>query len=490
MAGKDITINMKNHNNIFMHIMLVALVLLMSSSVKANVLKDMQHFFNKFGSVGNTSSGSAFQDQSAGYMTGGSLFVRNPVRSQRVVSMTMPGYRAGCGGIDIWSGGFSYINGEGLNNMMQAILSNAPSYAVMLAIETYAPQIHSIVNELNKLAADFNRLNINSCETAALALGGLWPKSDTGSQAVCQMISAQDGSVADRVKARHECGVGNNRDSYLSRANRDMLVGEFNLAWKLLEKMEFLFESSGTNLDLLTPGEMSSQEEKLLKEIFMTLSGTIINKKMGRDGGYTQVTLASKANQEAFIKALMQGGSIQVYECDESQKCLNPRLVRKDLPSDEALQIKIERILESIVTKIRNDQGDLEISKGEISLINSSHLPVYKILNVTTAYQKGRAPINISQYGELIAFDVTYKYINDVLDAFQDASHHLKALQFTDEHVAPFMEGIRQSKIQLSLHRDSAFAKMDLLLGFIQKTQLIEKQIHTMMGSLSNEYGF
>ena len=473
----------------FMAPVAVVLGLTLSSPSQAGVMKDMQHFFNKFGAATNSSTGSAFQDQSAGYMTGGSLFVRNPVRSQRVVSMSMPGYRAGCGGINLWSGGFSYINGEGLNNMMQAILSNAPSYAVMLAIETYAPQIHSIVNELNKLAADFNRLNINSCETAALALGGMWPKSDTGSQAVCQMLAAQDGSVADRVKARHDCGAGNNRDSILTKANRDMLVGEFNLAWKLLEKMEFLFEASGNALNLLTPGEMNSQESRLLKEIFMTLSGKIINRKSGGDGAYNQLSLPSKASQEEFIKALMQGGNIQCYECDEPDKCLNPRLVQKTLPANEALQLKVEQILESIVAKVRNDEGDQEITPGELSLVNASHLPIYKILNVTTAYQKGRAPINISQYGELIAFDVTYKYINDVLDAFQDASNHLKALQFTDEHVAPFMEGIRQSKIQLSLHRDSAFAKMDLLLGFIQKTQLIEKQIHTMMGSLSNEYG-
>jgi hypothetical protein len=30
---------------------------------------------------------------------------------------------------------------------------------------------------------------------------------------------------------------------------------------------------------------------------------------------------------------------------------------------------------------------------------------------------------------------------------------------------------------------------MDMMLGFMQKTQMIEKQIHHMMGGLSNEYG-
>jgi conjugative transfer pilus assembly protein TraH len=145
--------------------------------------------------------------------------------------------------------------------------------------------------------------------------------------------------------------------------------------------------------------------------------------------------------------------------------------------------------LEGIVKKMREDDGDKEITAGEISLINASHLPIYKILNVSLAYQKGRSPVTISQYAELIAFDVAYKYINDVLDAFQDGINRLKSLQMTDQHVQPFMEGMRHARTHLNLLRDSSFAKMDLLLGFIQKTQLIERQLHSMVGSLSNEYG-
>ena len=79
-----------------------------------------------------------------------------------------------------------------------------------------------------------------------------------------------------------------------------------------------------------------------------------------------------------------------------------------------------------------------------MALINATTLPIYKIINVTTAYQKGRAPISIGEYTEIIAFDVVFKYITDVLDAFQDTTQQLRTLQFTDEHIKPFFR--RHSK--------------------------------------------
>lgn len=448
----------------------------------------MQNFFNKFGALSNSSEGSAFNDQSAGYMTGGNLFIRNPVHSQRVTSVTMPGYRAGCGGIDIWSGGFSYINADGLTKAMKSIVSNVGSYAFMLAIETYTPQIHAIMHQLNRMAADFNRMNINSCEAAAGLLGGVWPTSDLGSQATCRMLSTQNGTVSDWAKARHECGTAGQRDSILSQGNKDILVGEFNLAWKILEKMDFLLQGEGTSLGIFGNQEIDAKENIFLKEIFMTMSGTVINRKK-KEGQEEQITLASHADREEFIKALMSGGRVHYYKCDESTKCLNPTLAVTDLQGSDSLQAKVTKMLEEITEKVRNDDGSKAISKEEQSLINASHIPIYKILNVTIAHQKGKAPLNIVHHAELIAFDVAFRYINDVFDAFQDGLNQLKALQFTDVHVKPFIQGIRLARAQLLNHRNSAIAKMDLMLGFIQKTQLIERQIYTMLGAVSNEFG-
>lgn len=464
-------------------------VLISSSILEASVLKNMQKFYTAFGGSSNVTAGSAYNDQSGGYLNGGSLFVRNPVRSQRIASVTPPGFRMGCGGINIWNGGMSFINADQLKDMMKSIVGGLPSYAFMLAVETYAPQIHTIMQQLNKLAADFNRMNINSCEASAAIVGSMWPKSDLGSQATCRMLSTQSGVATDWAAGRHGCGK--NPHGVLDEGmknNPDALVGEFNLAWKVLGKINLDFNDNGTNINPFgSIGGLSNDDRQTLKEIMMTLSGTVIHKKNGTS--FQQMTLIGKGDAESFLTALMRGGKITYYKCDAGNKCLNPTETELVLAENEALYAKIRAILEGLVSKIQADRGDQVATEAEMSLVNATTLPVYKIINVTTAYQKGRAPISIGEYAEIIAFDVVYKYINDVFDAFHDGIHQLRALQFTDEHIQPFIEGMQNSRKTLFQHRQSVFAKMDMMLGFMQKTQMIEKQIHHMMGGLSNEYG-
>lgn len=455
----------------------------------AGVLKNMQSFYSKFGASSNSSKGSSYKDQSGGYITGGSLFVRNPARSQNLMNVTPPGFRVGCGGIDIWSGGFSFISGTQLKEMMKSIVSALPAYALMLGIETYAPQIHTIMQQLNKMAAEFNSLNIKSCEAAAAIATSVWPKSDLGSQAACRTIGSDSGIMTDWASSRHNCGQ-NPHDTLNKETDRNpmSLVGEFNLAWKVLDKMALDFSGDHTHLNPFGDiAALSADENHVLKEILMTISGTVIRKKNNKS--FDQQTLIGKGSTEGMLTALMQGGEITYYKCDEHSKCLNPKEVTISLPENDALVSKIHVILEAIVSKIQKDDGANEASPAEMALINATTLPIYKIINVTTAYQKGRAPISIGEYTEIIAFDVVFKYITDVLDAFQDTTQQLRTLQFTDEHIQPFLEGIQSSRKLLFQHRQSVFAKIDMMLGFIHKTQLIERQVHHMLGNLTNEYG-
>jgi conjugative transfer pilus assembly protein TraH len=259
------------------------------------------------------------------------------------------------------------------------------------------------------------------------------------------------------------------------------------MAWKVLEKINFDFAATGTDLNPFGDDMgLSSTETQTLKEIMMTLSGTIINRKVG--GVYEKHNLKAKGDQESFLKSLMGGGKITYYKCQDA-KCLHVTETTLDLSTDSALQTKVTKILESIVAKIQDDDGNQTPAPGEMALINATTLPVYKFINVTTAFQKGHAPLAISEYGELIAFDVVYKYVADCLDAFRDAAQSLQAQAFTDEDIKPFIDGLHDTKSNLMHCRGAAFKRMDQLLGFVQKTQVIEQHLQGMMGMMPNEFG-
>jgi len=157
-------------------------------SAYAGIEQDLNHFFDALGYTSNVSNGGAYEGQSAGLYTGGSLLARNAVRNTQMASMQLPSYRAGCGGIDLFTGGFSFINSDNLVQTLENIGNNAVSFAFLLALESMAPVVESTTVILNDWAQKINQANINSCESAASLVGGAWPKTDVAQKQVCEAV--------------------------------------------------------------------------------------------------------------------------------------------------------------------------------------------------------------------------------------------------------------------------------------------------------------
>jgi conjugative transfer pilus assembly protein TraH len=92
----------------------------------------------------NVTEGGAYRDQMGSYFTGGSLMTRAKAANTNLMSVQMPSFNSGCGGIDLFMGGFSFINAEAFMQMARNIGSNALSYGFSLALQTVTPQIKSI----------------------------------------------------------------------------------------------------------------------------------------------------------------------------------------------------------------------------------------------------------------------------------------------------------------------------------------------------------
>lgn len=449
---------------------LVVCLFLYVPAVSAGIGEDLKHFFNKTGMKANISTPDSYQDQAAGYYTGGSLSARNSVRDTQLLTVQMPGYRAGCGGIDAWTGGFSHIKSQELIQMLRNIGSSATSYSFLLAIQTVSPQIYNIMNELNALATQANHLNVNSCEAAATMLGGLWPKSDQASKHLCESMGNNLGVFSDWSAARQGCGAKGDRDRVFRERGtdpryKDMLVGEFNLAWKALQLNPFL---------------VKDQE---LSQLFMTLVGSIISRQQGEN--YQVRTLPGHADRDDVLTGLLLGGQTPVYRCD-SELCLNPTLLNTQIPATHGLLYKVHATLESLITKIYVDDESSVLTEQEKGFLNATQLPVYKMLNVATAYRRGAVPLDIHQYGDLIAMDILYQYVIEVIDVTHKSVSELKSVQVDDSHIERFLKQLSTARSRITERRKSAFQQMDNVLSFVKATQVIEKQLHVMLGNVAN----
>lgn len=57
---------------------------------QADVNGDLNGFFGSLGYSGNVSQAQAWQGQAAGYYSGGSVYLRNPVKNVQLISMQLP----------------------------------------------------------------------------------------------------------------------------------------------------------------------------------------------------------------------------------------------------------------------------------------------------------------------------------------------------------------------------------------------------------------
>lgn len=132
--------------------------------------------------AGQTSTSSGyFAGQQRGYFNGGSfsLHTNSTSGDDNVFTITPPQIKAGCGGIDVNMGGFSFMNSNYLVSKLESILSSAPAVAFDLALKTLCTPCSEVMNAMNAAADFLNHIQLNSCKAAqALAATALSSASD------------------------------------------------------------------------------------------------------------------------------------------------------------------------------------------------------------------------------------------------------------------------------------------------------------------------
>jgi len=435
------------------------------SSAFAGIDTNLAKFFDSLGFSGNVTSGHAFQGQSAGYYTGGSVYERSGVLDTELLNVQLPKVRAGCGGIDIYSGGVSFIQADELNDTLRNIMSNAGGYVFNLALEEQMPQVASSLKYFNNLAQEMNRFDINSCEMGTALVGSMWPKSREGDRQLCQDLGVANNKFSDYVAARRGCSTGGQVNSILSSAtgaDKALVTNNINVAWQALQSNSLL------------------KTDPELAELFMSLSGTLIIRAPSSDDASNQIIhLPTLINNKALIKALLEGGEAPVYTCDETVKCLNPSAhpAAIHITEQHALKARVRTLLNDMANKIETDTALTEEEKG---LLNATSLPVYKMLTVQEATSRDPSILDVEGYADVIASDLLYEYLEGALSL---VSRQSSLLQLPPEKLALFQQDISEARAQVRDQKLTSYQEMMKSAQLIERTQNLERML---MGQLSS----
>ena len=97
---------MRNYSLILL-LLIGQLLVVSAANAAENILKNS---LDKLGVMSTINRPGVVNDQLGGYMTGGSLHTRNSVSDETLMNIQLPSLNAGCGGIDLHTGGIGYID--------------------------------------------------------------------------------------------------------------------------------------------------------------------------------------------------------------------------------------------------------------------------------------------------------------------------------------------------------------------------------------------
>ena len=447
------------------------IVLMPVNAAHADVAAAMDGYFNDMGASANVTGPTAYQGQAAGYYTLGNVWTRFPQKSVNLANINFPSARGGCGGIDIFSGSFSFVNSAQIIALLKSVANNAVGFAFQLAIDTLCPECGQVMKDMRAASQLMNNQAINSCQVAAGLVGSVWPHSDTADREICQQFGNSTGVFSDMAASMAGCGTGGSRTSTLNQAKtdpnwKDVNTGiARNYTWTIMKKSAF-FAPNG-NID------------EQLAEYVMTLVGTVIYVPPtdGGSGSYNPIGGdASSTTVTVLLDGTDVSGPIKTWACDETTNCLNPTQQSFHLASATAIRGRVRNLLNSIVGKITTDTP---LVPAEQSLLQVSSLPLYKILTVDVAYYRGVSGSDLDTLSEIVSVDLVFS----ILEQMQSEVGKVKGafIAADQDRLSKWQEQMTAARQVLVDRRESIAPKMTTAIQLTQRTQWIESQLANNM---------
>lgn len=453
---------------IFIYVISILYFIKVENSYAKSVGESMGDFWNDIGgSFSNSSEAGGYQLQGAGYYTGGSFTARSKVVSVNPVNITPPGIRAGCGGIDIYTGSFSHINTDQFIALLKAIPSNALGFAFQLALETMSPSIKGTLDQLQSIIDRINNINLNSCDMAqGLVGGGLAMAGKT--EAYCKTTANSQGWATDYARASAECKTGGKSADHIKSANDvhgDQRPVDINIAWEVLKKSPLLKDDND---------EMA--------EFVQALTGTIIVKTPANESDGPEISYKSNiVVKNETVKAILEGGQIAILACDNKEKCLNPSEKNITIAEDRGFKKKITKIMNEMVEKLASGE---KFESKHIDLVSKTSIPIHKAMIVRQAYfgsSSAAIGINPEYYSSLIAIDMLYNYLDEILKSVQEQAKQVK--NFDQENVDKFQKGVENARKELAEYRIDSKDSFERGLKIIEETQKIQSMLASRMSN-------
>lgn len=314
------------------------------SEVKASSLDDALGWMYMM----TTTEPYAYQSQRRMGFVGGSVMARTPIKSVNVISFAPPRLDAGCGGIDLFLGSFSFINKDQFIQLLRAIAANAVGLAFKAALHAISPTLEAIISKLETLINNMNRTLRNSCSIAQnipALFSGVGSLVDSIKQAGSEVADRfrSSGNLVDDVFSSITKNFSDPDTPYKSESKPEINPTVGNLVWKALMLNNTAAYIGPANTSWVDP---FSSNSKFMAMYIMSITGTVINMQdedynpsqcEGGNSGDRCGVVARTYGRIAHFRDLLDGNSNgnkpQYYRCNTTASELGcTKLTAVDFP--------------------------------------------------------------------------------------------------------------------------------------------------------------
>lgn len=423
----------------FTRILIILSVLFYSSAAiaQSSPLGSMEGFYSKSKNryVSTTRPG-VYESQSRYALTGGSFVWRAEQENATILNTQLPSINAGCGGIDIYAGSFSFINGDQLEGLLRAIIQDAAGYAFKLAIKEISPQIGAELENMLDVIKDINGQNINSCEAATAIVDNAIEVVNGAKSVRCAVTGAASGIFPDTLGGR-ACGG----DDGKSKESTDMA--------EATGAAVPMGPESG-NLAMQAADKIGGMSDLALKEFYMSITGTLVIS----DGDPPEfIYIPPIGLDDSVAAAIMRGGTVRGHRClsfdgEPREKCLAVEQKTNDIviPASEGYLVRVENILSSLYDKETGISSAAHTAQ-EIAFIEDTSVPVLAAARIFSQSNPGVGRQMLLSYSELIAFDMALQYLENVSRAILEAGANNP--QANNAQLNEWREGVRSNVAHL-----------------------------------------
>ncbi|GED47406.1 conjugal transfer protein TraH [Vreelandella aquamarina] len=440
---------------------------------EASALNDA---FDRLSSAGggfsSSTSATAFETRTRhGYSAGG-MTMRFSQNRYSLVNLDPPRLEVGCNGIDAHFGGFSYIDSEQIQQMLEQIAQGVVALSFQLALKQLCPICGDVLEFAQRMAQAAAKLSQDSCEAAQAIVDGFPDYTDELSNLWCSSVGMFEGVESDWLAAQQDTcdtsgDAGGEIYDHLEANEGDKALAmdiNGNRTWLGLQEAGIAPGKDGTN--------NMGAENKIFAELLMSWIGTEVRNKNkdGETNTYAPTIETGSAMLDVFLcgseraspsqiqyaefindfcedKVWQEGSSgqkMEIYTCRNSdlRNCWSPQRTKvEDMSLGQGFLTTVVTELEGAV---ENVASGTPLSSSQKAIIAAAPFPLYQAVNVAATYPEIAYDLVVGN-SMILSYMISIEYIRhavqataktttvsqlpaDVLKEFRDAQNELVAL--------------------------------------------------------------